>query len=293
MSFWMVVAIASIFMMLPLSRPIWNVLPMLQAIQFPWRFNVVLTLVMAVLVAFWTWSIELQWSKVKAFLLLVASAAVIGQSLPTLVVYLVFSGSSGRPSLEKMEEQLSGRSVKAKAKIELAKLGIDVPEYRPRWTSPAMLANHKALRDGMQGGGKFKIQEGAAVIQRWEARDIEFRSTARNETWITVSQLYYPGWTAHLKDHSSNLLVRPSTPEGLIQILAPAGIHEISLTLETSINERMGQVISLMSILILLVWAYRSRGATTSGLFETQGTESVTFKETDSKTVRSHETSPP
>ena len=43
-NFWFFIAMLGLFMMLPASRPIWDILPPLQRIQFPWRFNMILAL---------------------------------------------------------------------------------------------------------------------------------------------------------------------------------------------------------------------------------------------------------
>lgn len=42
-NYWAIVALLSLFMMLPLSKFVWDVLPVIQRIQYPWRFNTVLT----------------------------------------------------------------------------------------------------------------------------------------------------------------------------------------------------------------------------------------------------------
>lgn len=42
-NYWMIVAMLALFMTLPLSKLVWDVLPPVQRIQFPWRFNTVLT----------------------------------------------------------------------------------------------------------------------------------------------------------------------------------------------------------------------------------------------------------
>ncbi|QZZ22094.1 hypothetical protein J5X98_06755 [Leptothermofonsia sichuanensis E412] len=50
-NYWLLIAIASIFMTLPLSQFVWDILPPLQKIQFPYRFNAVLELATSALVA--------------------------------------------------------------------------------------------------------------------------------------------------------------------------------------------------------------------------------------------------
>ena len=50
-NYWIAIAMISVFMMLPLSQPIWYLVPVIQRLQFPWRFNTVLTIAIATLIA--------------------------------------------------------------------------------------------------------------------------------------------------------------------------------------------------------------------------------------------------
>lgn len=50
-NYWIAIAMISVFMMLPLSQPIWYLVPVIQRLQFPWRFNTVLTLAITALIA--------------------------------------------------------------------------------------------------------------------------------------------------------------------------------------------------------------------------------------------------
>lgn len=50
-NYWITVTMIAVFMSLPLSKAIWDVLPILQKVQFPWRFGVVLTVAVTPLLA--------------------------------------------------------------------------------------------------------------------------------------------------------------------------------------------------------------------------------------------------
>ncbi|HAC65695.1 MAG TPA: hypothetical protein DCF68_19725, partial [Cyanothece sp. UBA12306] len=50
-NYWLFVAVLSIFMMLPLSELLWELVPIIQRIQFPWRFNTILTVANTILLA--------------------------------------------------------------------------------------------------------------------------------------------------------------------------------------------------------------------------------------------------
>jgi len=64
-----------------------------------------------------------------------------------------------------------------------------------------------------------------------------------------------PGWTA--RSDGGELVLRPSAPEGLIEIELPPGTHEIEITLEALWPEKVGNRLGLASAslwLISLLW---------------------------------------
>src|SRR5262249_19653039 len=50
-AFWAAVAVGAVVMMTPLSKPVWELAPVLQNVQFPFRFNTILCVASAALVA--------------------------------------------------------------------------------------------------------------------------------------------------------------------------------------------------------------------------------------------------
>ena len=89
-------------------------------------------------------------------------------------------------------------------------------------------------------------------IKRWQPRAIQLLINANVESKITVHQFYYSGWAATLDDQTK-LSVSPSD-NGLLQLSVPAGKHEILLTLDTLIEERVGQIISaIVSLMCFLL----------------------------------------
>jgi hypothetical protein len=77
-------------------------------------------------------------------------------------------------------------------------------------------------------------------------------------TWVSVKQFYFPGWTAALSGGRS-LAIRPSVPEGLVEIQVPAGQSDVRLTMPHGISEVAGALVSAASFLGL-VWLYVGRG---------------------------------
>lgn len=260
--FWTAIAALAFAMMLPPARLIWDLLPPLQAIQFPWRFNTLLTLAMATLIALWAGSLDPRSPGSRIIPVFLACAIVVGQSLPTLIGYLALAHSPGAPSMDKMLSQLGPLNPEAKEKVEAAKLGMEVPEYRPRWVPPELYGQATELRKVLSGspGAEPADEPGKSTILSRGTRHIVVGIDAPAGGWVTVAQFYYPGWRAAARDGSA-LSLRPSASTGLLEVEVPPGKRDIVVRLETGIEERIGWAISAVSVFLvsLLAWLKRRR----------------------------------
>ncbi len=261
--FWLAVAMASIFMMTDFSRPIWLIFPVVQKIQFPWRFNAILSLATTALLASSICSFKKSRSRsmrviwITVFLLIATWLPATGWAIWKAYPF-------HNPSQEEVNY--------ANREIEQDR---EVPEYYPRWNTAmaemdwetssyekgwdeSMERKFDALlqRVGQSGGSlsKFNIVEGTGQVRidSWRPGQIDLHVEAPAGMKINVSQFYYPTWTAHLLGESSNLAVQPSQPDGLICLSIPRGSHEVQLEMKRSKAETTGQIISLISLVITL-----------------------------------------
>lgn len=258
--FWMGISALIFAMMLPIARPLWDLLPPLQAIQFPWRFNTLLSLTLATLIALWVGAFKLGVPRFNGLALAIVCAIVIGQSLPTLATYLVLAASPGETSMDKMDAQFGSVSVAAREKVSAARMAIDVGEYRPRWASPEVHNTPQALHVSLarlQAASPERGQGSATLLSR-SPRRMVVAVDMPAEGWVKLPHFYYPGWRAVTGEPTTQLPVRPSTPEGLIEVNAGPGRQEILLELVTSKAERVGYGISGFSIALLGVFAFRA-----------------------------------
>jgi hypothetical protein len=77
------------------------------------------------------------------------------------------------------------------------------------------------------------------------------------EGWVKLPHFYYPGWRAVASDAAAVLPLRPSIPEGLLEVKAGAGSQTIMLELVASKEEWIGRGISAFSILLFCLFAGR------------------------------------
>lgn len=257
--FWMAIAALVFAMMLPIARPVWDMLPPLQAIQFPWRFNTLLTLAMATLIALWVGAIGPRASRFNGLALAVVCVIVVGQSLPTLTTYLALAASPGEPSMDKMYAQMGSINEEARAKVSAARSAIDVAEYRPRWASPRFYDTPKALRASLERirGASVEREQGRVTTLSRSPRRMVLAVDMPAEGWVKLPHFYYPGWRAVAGEATSALPVRPSTPEGLIEVKAGRGSQTIVLELVAAKEEWIGRGVSAFSILLFGLFAGR------------------------------------
>ena len=127
--YWLVVAMIAIFMMVYVSKPLWDILPVLQRIQFPWRFNTILTVATTALLA-------LGISSVKKNIFLNQKALGIGI---LLITSLILSVIQALPLLTKPLLNLRLTTVVIVTFTVLVVLGISLLK------KPVDFSNEKAL----------------------------------------------------------------------------------------------------------------------------------------------------
>ena len=260
--FWLVVAMATIFMMTDFSRPIWLIFPVVQKIQFPWRFNFILSLATTALLATSIYSFK----KSRP-----GSMRVIWITILLIATWLPATGWAiwrAYPFHDSSQEEINYRNREIDQERE-------VPEYYPRWnTAMAEMDWEKSINEkewdesmsrefesllqrvGQSGGSlsKFNVVEGLGQVRinRWRPGQIDLQVQTPAGMKINVSQFYYPNWTGHLFSESSSLILQPSQPDGLISLSIPQGSHEVLLEMKRSKAETTGQIISLISLVITL-----------------------------------------
>jgi hypothetical protein len=248
--FWFVVALLSLFMMTPLSKPVWRMIPTLQAIQFPYRFSIVLTLAVTLLFAAWACTVKQLYSERNGkILLMTVSLALIAVSV------LAASWRAWRafPLTNHNQEILS----EVDQKVEVSR---GTSEYHPRWSqwgAPLLLLMDQHHRNPVRA--KLDGGTGSVSVSRWESREILLQVDSPGEDMLTVNQFYYPGWTARLAGEQDRLNLEPSTPDGLLRLSVPSGRHAIDLRLERSPAEFLGHIVSAFSALIVMLLLYAGR----------------------------------
>jgi len=264
-AFWFAVAGGGILMMTQLSAPIWVVFSMLRKIQFPWRFNTIVSLATTALLTLAISSLKEPESARPKIVVTIALLLIIGW-IPATGWAVWQAYPFHNPDQKEIDYK--------KREIEEAR---EVPEYYPRWNramaemdwetsiyeaewDDQLNTRFESLRQsvGESGGSlsKVKIVEGTGQvnISSWRPGNIRLQADTSTGMRLYVSQFYYPSWTAQLAGDSSCINIEPSEPDGLISLFIPKGEHQLLLQLKQSAAETVGQIVSLISIAIMLVY---------------------------------------
>jgi hypothetical protein len=257
-TFWFVTATISVFMMTPLSHPVWQAIPTLQAIQFPWRFGTVLTvattelLTAAVFLITSTSERSFGRALMKPLAWAFLTTSVLVTVFTTWDAFLFKSGDRGDALT--VTDHEPERINYLNEKLEISK---GTPGFHPRWAAPLEMNSLESLIDkiGTQNGAlvRANITRGTGHLQvdTWRPRDIGMTVDSSDGVTLNVSQFYYPGWSAKLIDGSQQLLIQPSSPDGLLTMDVPGGHHLLSLRLMPTPQEEAGRVVSAISAAVI------------------------------------------
>jgi hypothetical protein len=248
-SYWMIIAISAFLMTLPISKSIWEIFSIIQRIQHPWRFNTILTVATTALLALGISVLKKPINIYTKKILAIISSLVAILLLSGALVAHIYTNPELLYKYTTLEKPLD-------ANQEL-KISLDAPEYRPRWVPAEIFTTSKIEELGNSfEQARIAVGQGNISITKWQPRHILLQSDAITNLWVNIHQFYYPGWTAQINGESRNLPVQPSTKEGLLSLWIPKGQHQVRLILEAESQERIGQIISAISVLIIMFFIF-------------------------------------
>lgn len=217
------------FFILPVSEPIWKILPFKNLIQFPFRLISVLIPLFAFQIAFILNSLS---GKGKVLLSIIFVTIIYLSAKPHLVPsvfqYLpdtFYSTNQGTTTVKN--------------------------EYMPKW---AIVVPTSAAASKVQFAGDEKIS-----IEKSESNQLIFNISLKEPKTVQINTIYYPGWEASVNGVKTVIIT--SKPEGLISLRLKKGQNNVRLKFgETEFNV-LSDLLSIFSfcILILLSTVYKGK----------------------------------
>ncbi|MDX1974611.1 MAG: hypothetical protein SFT92_02930 [Rickettsiales bacterium] len=261
---WLGLCGVCIIMMLPISQPLWDTLPLLQTTQRPWRFFVPLCLFSASLFATswgqqpasaakkWEMAFHRIWTRLLP-LTLVISATIFFHFHTTVQLIR----PADMPYIFDTKTQLAPAFMPKTVPHE--KLYDNFTTFNSQKLRRFYEAHEQVLPINCAYSDPATIK-----ILQWDAREIKLSvPRAMQSCVIEIRQFYFPGWQAALDGEL--LVTEPSMARGKIRIALPerlpSDMNVITLRLQALWPEQVGAGLSLLTSLGLLLYAgIKSRG---------------------------------
>jgi len=237
---------SSTFMITPLSRPLWDHLPLLPMVQFPWRFLSLQALATSLIVIYLvprqccaTGHNEHRWKTLFAPLL----------GLSVLMISLL----GLRPErLPITEADITPQRLML-YEYFTANIGTTIRnDYLPRWVDPRPYTSEVFWQRGAKPAplaieglpASAKLLELGPTHERWA---IEVTSP---QSLLAFHTYYYPGWEAHVDGQPAQITVLPGL--GYIGLQLSQGRHEVSLQLRRTPVQLGAELLSALATIVLL-----------------------------------------
>jgi hypothetical protein len=224
------------FMLTPLSRLLWDHLPLLSFTQFPWRFLSVQALFTALVtgaLALLPWR---QWL------------------VPALCLLLLVSGL-GHLQTDHLYLTEADITAEALAQYEwfTGNIGTTVSaEYLPHTVQPRPFTSA-----WLETGERHtpQILAGSvttAVLLNQQTTRQQWRIDADSPARLVLPTLHWPGWAAEA--NGEPVAIQPSPGAGLIMLDLSQGNYDLTLQLNRTPVRQVAEWLSLLSLLLWLFW---------------------------------------
>jgi 6-pyruvoyl-tetrahydropterin synthase-like protein len=251
-------AAASAFLMFPPSLFLWQHLPKLQFVQFPWRWLLPLDVVLAIFFAAILQTPRKQWLGWAAILIAtgaLGSAFVRdtwwdSEDIPVLMSAIRsqhgYEGTDEYEPLGSDRYQLPGQPPASADDSDESSLNESAKPAAP-----------KIATIDSESDVPSPIKDENAHIDRWSAETKLFTSKTNQPTALALRLLNYPAWEIKVDGAVVHAESLPETAQ--LSLQEPAGEHSVDVFFQRTGDRTAGSAISILSALLLLGFSTYSR----------------------------------
>lgn len=210
------------FMALPLSRPLWRVLPPLQETQFPWRWLILFSMGASLLA-----------TAALPLLAQVANRAKRIALFGAMAIAIAFTASHVVREAQYLSPQRFENTLTDLRGTESVNYWVPIwARSSPRKMSSAIETTNRTVN-----------------VSVWEPQHRQFSIDTGPATEIRVRTFYYPHWVATTA-HGQKLATRPDT-DGALLITAPDNTATINLDFREPSRSRLSGFASLAGLIFI------------------------------------------
>ncbi|HTZ84623.1 MAG TPA: 6-pyruvoyl-tetrahydropterin synthase-related protein [Candidatus Acidoferrales bacterium] len=223
-------AAACSILMFPVTLFLWDILPKMRFMQFPWRWLLCLSLIFAI-----TPTIGLRRWPWRAAVCVASLLVIVGAWSKIQAPWW-----DNAADLREMQDNMSDR---------IGYEGTD--EYTPVGAEPSTI-DKTARNVTVDGPARAAIR-----VQQWNAESKTFTAEMSASDELALRLFPYPPWKAEVNGHVVQTGVRRGTGQMLVPV--EAGMNRVQITFVRTWDRRAGGWISGICALGLIGWAMRKR----------------------------------
>ncbi|OGK56786.1 hypothetical protein A3H83_00330 [Candidatus Roizmanbacteria bacterium RIFCSPLOWO2_02_FULL_39_8] len=236
----------SAFMTTFYSKPIWNLIPPLAYLQFPWRFLIFTSLFSSILAGAFLYLLRLPILRLIASLILVILLVIGNFKLFKPQTYRLDLTDEIATTKEVINWEVSGSSFEYLPK--------DVPLYVGELGTNLV----KIKRDEIPKQ-KVEILSGVSTIENLKVKPskITFDITAKEQTEVRINNFNSPGWQAQVDQARTS--IDDNNKLKLVTLNVPAGIHQVKVEFKNTPIRTLGNSLTLATIIISMAFFLRPK----------------------------------
>lgn len=233
--FFLIVFLISTFMILPISKPLWEVTPLIKSFQFSYRlliFNVLCSSIIA--------GILLKDVSNKRVLMLICS----------LTILITILNWGNRRAVADLNDNL----------LKNETLNIDTnasPLTGPIWMENNPIYGQKRILEE----NKMEIISGKASITKLMniSTQREYLIYSLTPLLLKENTFYYPGWKVYANNKEIPIIYTDKNNPGIIMFKLKPGFYKIDIKFTDTLIRTIGKYISIVTITFLLIIFFSSQ----------------------------------
>ncbi len=227
----------SIFLMLDLSKFVWELLKPMAFFQYPWRFLIITTFSVSFISGSLVWLLN---KFIKGNYLI-----TVGIILSAII--LVLNVKFFTP------QYINSKTAKDYTDIEIINWNISniSSEYMPKGFSKPKQFSEVANINSVKG------EDMEVILLEQKTNRIEFSVNSKKEQSIIYPLAYFPAWKGYINERPVNIL---ENKKG-IEVKVPQGESQILLKYESTMVEKLANLLTLTGITSLIIGIIYSRKA--------------------------------
>ncbi len=231
---WLLASFAALFLLLPVSAPLYQALRPWSLAIFPWRMQAMFVFACAYFLAVWL-ECFIKPARLKTW------KGDYGMLL-ALMVLLSFFMVGVRPDDPEMEQRIMSAHLIAE------------PEYRTQWTDKEHFTDEYLFGFAAKPPAQAALVSGKGTVEvaNWAWNEIRIEADLPKPATLRLRHAYFPLWAAKLED-GSNLPIQPEDKTGQMLIELPAGKH--TLYVDYSLLNHMPVIMIIISLLGIKGWS--------------------------------------